>query len=63
MATPLKIPFNRVIPHPNNRDLNVKNVPIIKVSITKHGYFTQLNVVPVGPEIDYERSHNRASFI
>ncbi len=50
MARPLRVHFNRVIPHPNNRDLNIKNVPIIKVSITKHGYFTQLNVVPVGPE-------------
>ena len=50
MADPMKIPFNRIIPHPNNRDLNEKNVPTIKISIHTNGYFTQLNVVPVGPE-------------
>jgi hypothetical protein len=50
MAEPKAIPFDRIIPHPNNRDLNIKNIPTIKGSILKNGFFTQLNVVPVGPE-------------
>lgn len=48
MSVPMKIPFNRIVPHPNNRDLNIKNVPVIKASIISHGFFTQINVVPVG---------------
>ena len=50
MAIPMKLPFNRIIPHPDNRDTNIKNIPTIKISITKNGYFTQLNVVLVGPD-------------
>jgi hypothetical protein len=50
MAIPMSIPFERIVPHPNNRDLNVKNIPTIKASINKNGFFTQLNVVPVGPD-------------
>ena len=49
MADPRLIPFDRIIPHPNNRDLNVKNIPIIKSSIIGSGFFTQINVVPLGP--------------
>jgi hypothetical protein len=48
MAEPIKIPFNNLIPHPNNRDLNVKNIPTIKSSIITNGFFTQINVVPHG---------------
>lgn len=50
MSVPMKILFNRIVPHPNNRDLNIKNVPVIKASIISHGFFTQINVVPVGDE-------------
>lgn len=50
MAQPMLIPFNRIVPHPNNRDLNVKNVPTIKSSILSNGFFTQINVVPMGVE-------------
>ena len=50
MAEPMLIPFNRIVPHPNNRDLNVKNVPTIKSSILSNGFFTQINVVPMGIE-------------
>lgn len=48
MSVPMKIPFNRIVPHPNNRDLNIKNIPVIKVSVISHGFFTQINVVPIG---------------
>jgi hypothetical protein len=46
MAEPILIPFDNLIPHPNNRDLNVKNIPTIKTSIINNGFFTQINVVP-----------------
>jgi hypothetical protein len=46
MAEPISIPFDNLIPHPNNRDLNVKNIPTIKSSIITNGFFTQINVVP-----------------
>jgi hypothetical protein len=46
MAEPILIPFENLIPHPNNRDLNVKNIPTIKSSIITNGFFTQINVVP-----------------
>lgn len=51
MSIPMLIPFEDLVPHPDNRDLNVKNVPIIKVSIYENGFFTQINVVPhiIGP--------------
>lgn len=45
MATPISIPFNQLVPHPDNRDTNEKNIPIIKSSIIKNGFFTQINVV------------------
>lgn len=48
MAQPIAIPFENLIPHPNNRDLNVKNIPTIKSSIITNGFFTQINVVPHG---------------
>jgi hypothetical protein len=48
MATAIEVPFENIIPHPNNRDTNVKNIPTIKASILKNGFFTQLNVVPHG---------------
>ena len=56
MAVPMCIPFDRIVPHPNNRDLNVKNIPTIKASITKNGFFTQLNVVPMGIEDKKKRN-------
>jgi len=56
MALPMCIPFDRIVPHPNNRDLNVKNIPTIKASITKNGFFTQLNVVPMGIEDKKKRN-------
>jgi len=46
MAEPMLIPFDNLLPHPNNRDLNVKNIPTIKASIINNGFFTQINVVP-----------------
>jgi hypothetical protein len=46
MAEPILIPFDNLLPHPNNRDLNVKNIPTIKASIINNGFFTQINVVP-----------------
>lgn len=46
MAEPISIPFENIVPHPNNRDLNIKNIPTIKSSIIKNGFFTQVNVVP-----------------
>lgn len=55
MAEPKCVPFNRIVPHPNNRDLNIKNVPTLKVSICKNGFFTQLNVVPLGVKDKKER--------
>ncbi len=45
MAEPILIPFDNLLPHPNNRDLNVKNIPTIKASIINNGFFTQINVV------------------
>jgi hypothetical protein len=48
MAEPISIPFDNLIPHPNNRDLNVKNIPTIKASVITNGFFTQINVVPHG---------------
>jgi hypothetical protein len=48
MAEPKSIAFERIIPHPNNRDLNVKNIPTIKASVITNGFFTQVNVVPHG---------------
>lgn len=56
MAEPMLIPFNRIIPHPNNRDLNVKNVPRIKASVLINGFFTQINVVPLGPKDKLKRN-------
>ena len=46
MAERILIPFDNLLPHPNNRDLNVKNIPTIKASIINNGFFTQINVVP-----------------
>ena len=40
MATPMSIPFNQLVPHPDNRDTNEKNIPVIKASIIKNGFFT-----------------------
>jgi len=45
MALPLSIPFEQLVPHPNNREKNSKNIPTIKASIIKNGFFTQINVV------------------
>ena len=45
MSLPISVPFNQLRPHPNNREKNSKNIPTIKASITKNGFFTQINVV------------------
>jgi hypothetical protein len=45
MSLPISIEFNQLIPHPNNREVNSKNIPTIKASIVKNGFFTQINVV------------------
>lgn len=45
MALPISIPFEQLVPHPNNREKNSKNIPTIKASIIKNGFFTQINVV------------------
>lgn len=45
MSTPISISFKQLRPHPNNREKNSKNIPIIKSSIIKNGFFTQINVV------------------
>lgn len=45
MAVPTTIDFKQLVPHPNNREKNSKNIPTIKNSIAKNGFFTQINVV------------------
>jgi hypothetical protein len=45
MALPLSIDFKQLVPHPNNREKNSKNIPTIKSSIIINGFFTQINVV------------------
>jgi len=45
MALPISIEFCQLVPHPNNREKNSKNIPTIKASIVKNGFFTQINVV------------------
>ena len=45
MDRPISIPFEQLVAHPNNREKNSKNIPIIKASIVQNGFFTQINVV------------------
>ena len=51
MSVPMLIPFEDLVPHPDNRDLNLKNVNLIKASVDVNGFITQINVVPhiMGP--------------
>ena len=46
MAKPITIDIKQLVKNPDNREKNSKNIPVIKQSIVKHGFFTQLNVVP-----------------